>query len=303
MKTSRPTSLLILSLAISINTALAKETASSARVDRHTTQADSISTEGSPTVKMYNPLSINPTPEEDVLFGKKIWHRMQLQEKANRGFFAPDREITKWIVEGVKDGKIIPYKDEAFEQPMTQAEFTENLKLPEEDISAEDKQAGFEDGSNWGDKSVASREEGSKKAEHFFPREISTLMLGINYFFDQKRCKIINNDIEFIKIVIPANKFPTGLRKEVAVFKYKDLVAYFNTIPEKAVWKHPSNNRLDLSIPEAFALGKFSTIITKVENSDGHTLEDIHGSPEKALRAAEELKGKLRDDESFLYPL
>ncbi|MEL6539637.1 MAG: gliding motility protein GldN [Bacteroidota bacterium] len=257
---------------------------------------------GGVAVNMYNPHSVNPTPEEDVLFGKKIWRLMDLRNKSNRGFYAPDGEITKWIIEGVQAGDITPYKDEGFEQPMTQTEFMEQLKLPEEDTwTSEEKEEGFADDSgDWGKHSVAKHDD-AKHAEHFLPREVSMLELVVNYFFDKKRCEIVEMDIQSIKLIIPADKFPTGLRRDVAIFRYKDLYDYFSSIPGKAIWKHPTNNRLDLSIPEAFAFGGFTTTIIKVENPDNHSLEDIYGSPKEAIKAARRIEEKFKDDASFLW--
>ncbi|WP_223245688.1 hypothetical protein [Cardinium endosymbiont of Bemisia tabaci] len=55
----------------------------------------------------------------------------------------------------------------------------------------------------------------------------------------------------------------------MATFKYKDVVAYFNTLPfESVCWYNRSNAAENLNWIDAFALRLFSSTVVKVDEGD-----------------------------------
>jgi gliding motility associated protien GldN len=248
----------------------------------------------------FNPNSVGPIPQPYIMFKKRVWREIYLKERQNRPFFTRDKEITKLIIEGVKSGVLTPYTNDSLAIEMPIEQFFENLGLPkEEGLSADEKALGFTDDAGWDNKKAPTsvvREE-----EYFFPNEITTLELMEDVIFDKMSSRLIY-DIQCIKLIIPADKFPTGLRRVVATFKYKDLAAYFDSMPKEAVWVNVKNNAGNIKLTEAFELRKFSSRIVKIENPDDANVDDIYNkTPKSGLIASQQLEEELIELEYFLW--
>ena len=107
-------------------------------------------------------------------------------------------------------------------------------------------------------------------------------------------------DIQSIKLIIPEDKFETGLRRDVAIFKYKDLATYFDE--QGVVWHNVHNRAADIKLTEAFEQRLFSARIVKLENPDDSTIADIYNkNPKDAARASKALEEELLEQEQFLW--
>jgi gliding motility associated protien GldN len=252
----------------------------------------------------YNKNSVNPIPEADILFRRRVWREIYLQERKNKPFFARNREITKFIIQGVKEGTLIPYKDESLTEKMTKEEFLENLRLPkEESLSAQEKALGFTEDNGWEDKKATADKKVAKEkqVDEFFPNEITTLEFMEDIIFNKRESAFIY-DIQTIKLIIPAKKFATGLRKTVGTFKYKDLAAYFDSKPKEAIWVNVKNNAGNKKLTEAIQLRLFDSRIVKMEDPDDRTVEDTSTkTPKGHLYASQKLEEALIELEQFIW--
>jgi gliding motility associated protien GldN len=255
----------------------------------------------------YNQYSVHPIPQPHILFRKKIWREIYLKEPKNKPFFAKGQEITKFIVEGIKEGAIIPYSDETFTRPMTKEQFLEQISLPKEggEVSAEEKALGLTTDDLWGDKGATRKETSIKEdgfaGEFFMAHELTILEIMEELIFNKVSATFIH-DVQAVTLVIPAEKFPTGLRRIVATLKYKDLVAYFGSKPKEAVWVNVKNNAANMPFAEAIELRLFDSRIVKVENPDNLTLEDTYNKlPNEHLYAAQEIEEQLMELDQFLW--
>ncbi|WP_238541596.1 type IX secretion system ring subunit PorN/GldN [Candidatus Amoebophilus asiaticus] len=268
------------------------------------TKVDEVQTQEDNPYLQYNENSVIPISEADILFRRRIWREIYLKERKNKPFFARNREITKFIIQGVKEGILIPYKDESLNEKMTKEQFLENLSLPkEEDLSAQEKALGFTEDNGWGDKKAPADKKAvkDKHVDEFLPNEITTLELMEDIIFHKRESTFIY-DIQTIKLIIPAEKFPTGLRKTVGTFKYKDLAAYFDSKPKEALWVNVKNNAGNKKLTDAIQLRLFDSRIVKVEDPDDRTVEDIYSkTPKDHLYASQKLEEDLIELEQFIW--
>lgn len=267
----------------------------------------------------YNPNSVFPVHADDVMYKKRVWRRMDLKEKQNKPFFAFNNEITKIIIDAVRAGELYPYTSDSLDQRMEKATFLENMKLPEEGggLTEEEKALGFTEddgwGGGWGDDDAAGGDpaagagSGSGSGgdsfadDSFLPNEVSILEIMEDIIFDKKRSRLYY-DIQSIKLIIPANKFETGLFRVVGVFRYKDLVELFQSMPEKAIWFNPWNSQEHRNLADAFTLRLFNARITKVENPDDQYIVDIYNqSPRQGLMASQWMEDEIVKYEHDLW--
>lgn len=269
----------------------------------------------------YNENSVRPIRESDILLKKRVWRRIDLKEKQNKPFFAYNNEISKILIEAVKAGVLTPYANDSLQTRMSREDFLENLQMPDMGggLTEEEKAMGFGqennsgwDTSGWGNNSssgttnnkagdsTAASTSGSSATE-FLPRQITTLELMEDMVFDKRRSRLYW-DIQAVKLVIPASQFETGLLREVATFKYKDIEQLFRSMPGEAIWFNPQNSAGHLNLADAFTLRLFSGRIIKVSNPDDSFLIDIYNrSPKDGLMASQWIEMQLLEMEHELW--
>jgi gliding motility associated protien GldN len=256
----------------------------------------------------YNPNSVYAIPESEIMYRRRLWRRMDLNEKMNEPFFAFGNEITKVIIDAVNDGRLFPYENDSLKTRMTKEEFLENLKLPQygvTELTDEERAMGFtDDNDGWGDWGDDTADAGADDSRdfYFFPRQVSVLEVMEDFIFDKRRSRAYW-DIQAINLIIPAKEFPeTGLQRRVASFRYKDLEQLFRSMPQEAVWFNYQNQKANLNLADAFLLRLFSANIVKYWNPQNQDLVDIYKKhPREALLAAKWVENELLEFEHNLW--
>ena len=79
----------------------------------------------------YNPYSVRPVHESDVMYKKTIVRAVDLREKQNLPMFSTHKEITKIIIEAVKKGELKPYTSDSLDQgrSYTKEEFQKKITM------------------------------------------------------------------------------------------------------------------------------------------------------------------------------
>ena len=269
----------------------------------------------------YNENSVRPIRESDILLKKRVWRRIDLKEKQNKPFFAYNNEISKILIEAVKAGVLTPYANDSLKTRMSREDFIANLEMPnvgggltEEEKAmgfGQENNSGWDTNSGWGDTGNKKNATGNKAgaaaapvtpaANEFLPRQITVLELMEDMIFDKRRSRLYW-DIQAVKLVIPATQFETGLLREVAVFKYKDVEALFRSMPGEAIWFNPHNSAAHMNLADAFTLRLFGGRIIKVANPDDSMLIDIYNrSPKDGLMASQWIEMQLLEMEHELW--
>ncbi|MBC7920021.1 MAG: gliding motility protein GldN [Ferruginibacter sp.] len=249
----------------------------------------------------YNPNSVRPIHESDIMFKRTVWRRMDLNEKQNKPFFALNSEITRVIINAAKAGLLQPYTKDSLTEKMTLEKFNENLKTPTAapELDATEKAvAATEDAWSTPTGSAPGAPVAAVGYE-FLPQELKTLEIKEDLIFDKQRSRQYW-DIQSITIVIPGEKFESGLDKAVASFKYKDLVKIFRNDP-KAIYFNTQNNREHKNLADAFDLRLHHARIIKVSNADDAFLSDIYEGGRQGLLASEQLEQQLMEFEHNLW--
>jgi len=66
--------------------------------------------------------SIYSVSNEDKMYRMTIWRRVYMKEKINQSFFARNREISRLLIDAVRDGLLIPYVNDSLDRRMTKEE-------------------------------------------------------------------------------------------------------------------------------------------------------------------------------------
>jgi gliding motility associated protien GldN len=260
-----------------------------------------------PDTRGYNPNSVRPIHESDILFKRTLWRQVDLNEKQNRPFMAVNNEITKVIFDAVKSGKVTPYTTDSLDTKLAISDFMRRLQdqnvLP---IDTSQRIREIKDDSfltkkekNDQIKQVLQSGGGTvdKRYADFTQMEIKEDMI-----FDKQRSRMYY-DIQAITIFLPGTNnqgVGGGVDVRVASFKFKDLVKYFRNTPA-AIWFNEQNNREHKNLADAFELRLFSSIIYKISNPRDASLETVYNGKRQGLVAAQQLEHKLMEYEHNLW--
>lgn len=274
------------------------------------------------TNDQYNPNSVDPIPKYEQLFKRRVWMRIDLKEKQNKGFFAKNGELTKLILDAVKSGELNTiYKNDSLTSTMTKDTFLKRLVATEADpldswdVDAEyyeDDQVMYNGNAYTSlyDENAGVAPEGAPdswevdetagKDDIYFPNQISVLKMMEDRIFDKRRSRLYY-DIQAIKIIVPGTETLNGVDNEVAIFSYKDLMRVFRNHPKEAVWFNRQNTAQNKNFADAFILRLFHGVLVKVENPDNLEIGDIYTTRKEGVMASEWLDMELMEKEHNLW--
>jgi hypothetical protein len=274
-----------------------------------------------------NPDSVRPIDESNVMWKKRLWRRMDLNEKQNQPFFSKGNEITKYLMEWVQSGVLQPYKNDSLKTKMTKEDFLKNLVVEasagNDALSDAEKAAGFgtestggataggDDG--WGDPKPKTPATGGTAANDgfsnpkpvsvggdlYFAKELSVLEIREDAIFDKQRSRLYF-DIQSITIIIPANRTAAGFDKTVASFKYKDLDKLFRSNPN-CVYYNEQNEAQHKNMADAFDLRLQHARLIKIGNSKDDDLDTVYGGTKQGLLMSQQEEYKLMEMEHNLW--
>ena len=268
-----------------------------------------------PNTSGYNPNSVRPIHESDIMYRRTIWRDVDLNEKQNQPMMAQNNEIVRLINDAVMAGLLTPYDRDSLHTKITKEEFLKRMVDPNcqpantDELEAQrnefrqQKRDGFitQDELNARLKEIDQRA-ATGGCENLPIRDFTLLEIKEDMIFDKKRSRMYY-DIQAITIYLPAEN-KNNVKKvnlPLASFRYKDLEQYFRKNPN-AIWFNEQNNREHKNLADAFELRLFSSIITKISNPKDNDLSDIYA--DKTVRptmAAQQLEYKLMEFEHNLW--
>lgn len=252
----------------------------------------------------YNPLSRRPVHLSDQMYRKTVWRKMDMREKQNKPFFSSGRELSKILIDAVKQGKLTPYTSDSVNRPMDLEAFDKRIMVPGADTEEEDD--GFGDDAwggdtgdaGWGD--VVAEEE-VEISPYYIENQLYVYEIKEDMIFDKQRSRMYY-DILSIGMYVPADNADNvkGIEEPIAFFRYVDLLEVFESDP-RAFWYNPQNDAAHRNMADAFDLRLFSSYIIRVSNPDDAYLEDIYGTPEKGIVASYKTMYELLEFEHNLW--
>jgi len=281
-----------------------------------------------------NPNSTLNIPKYEQFYKKRVWRRMDLREKQNQSFFAFNNEITKILTMAVDKGVLQSYMNDSLKTPMPIEMYNKNMTLPDFEDDGGDDGGGDDWGGDagWGDEDGGGdsgdgfgEDSGDGFGEdggdgdgfgdgdgglvldtRFQANEITILEIMEDVIFDKRR-SLVKYDVQSVAMIIPGDKFETGVQKTVAYFKYKDLEALFRSLPTdklpiEAIWFNRQNSAEHRNLADAFKLRLFSARLIKVENPRDDYIADIYSrDPKEGIMASQWLEMELMEKEHNLW--
>lgn len=258
--------------------------------------------------------SYRPIPNSDIMFRKTITRAIDLREKQNKPMFSEGKEISRVILDAVKRGELVAYRNDSLTTTFTGAEVTSNMSYAEASagLSEEEKAAGFteDSGDDWGapakkgakGKSTAKAKPAAPPSYEYRYKDLYQMELKEDMIFDKKRSRMYH-DIKTITLLVPStlSSNAAGIEKPIGTFKYSDLVKVFRNNPDKAIWFNSQNDAQHKNLADAFELWLFNSYIVKVSNPNDARLDEIYGGPQQGILASQQAASDLIEYEYNLW--
>jgi gliding motility associated protien GldN len=141
-----------------------------------------------------------------------------------------------------------------------------------------------------------------KTTDEYRAKDIYQMELTEEMIFDKKRSRMYHQ-IKTISLKLPSTlkENVSGLEKNVASFKYADLVKVFRNNPQTAIWFNAQNDAQHKNLADAFELWLFNSYITKVSNPAGDDLASTYGGEREGLLASQQIAADLVEYEYNLW--
>lgn len=217
---------------------------------------------------------VKPEVDEDqVMFQKTIWRRMDLKEKQNSSFFSINGEISTLLIQAVEEGLLTPYKSDSCINIMDDLTYRDNTSVESASASFG---GGFDSGGfgSFDDPGAGGgqEEETEAKRDNIPARIFDKLYIREDLIFDRNRSRMYQY-IRSLSLAIPRDAGslynPAGFEKRVAHFKYDEVVALFRgPYADRAIYYNNSNPGQHINMSDAFELRLFNAPIIKVSNSE-----------------------------------
>lgn len=228
----------------------------------------------------FNPNSVRPIHSSDIMYKKTVMRAIDLREKQNKSLFALNKEVTRIIMDAVKEGKLKAYSSDSLDlgKLLTKEEFMEKTKIPSETPELTPEEIEFQK-SQAQDNVFGGNATPVNTVNFYSPTQLYQMELIEDFLFDKQRSRVYY-DIQSITMKIPAEFNVKGYEQPIATFKYKDLVEVFKKDP-RALWFNPENDQEHRNMADAFDLRLFSSYIIKVSNPDNFMIQDIYSESAK----------------------
>ncbi|MFN6944869.1 MAG: gliding motility protein GldN [Cytophagaceae bacterium] len=243
--------------------------------------------------------SKRPPNESHIMYKKTIIRAVDLREKQNKPMFSQNREITKILIDGVKEGIISAYKNDSLnpDQKLSYQDLREKTIIPssEPEYSEEEKEIMLE----MGDSTFLH----TAGPEYYFPSDLYQIEIQEVLLFDKQK-SVSKSEIISITIFIPSDHPMNvkGILEPVASFDYKELVEKLFKDNQDAIWFNPQNEAQNKNLADAFELRLFNSYIVRVSNPKGAYLVDMYGGDQKkGIKAAIWAKHELLEAEQNLW--
>lgn len=249
-----------------------------------------------------------------IMFERQVWRRMDLKERQNRPLYSKNAELSRLLIDAVREGLIKPYRSDSCINLLADDEFEAAVSIERQQDAFGGGGGGFDSfggggfGGGFGDTQTstepAPEQESTKEYDPIPPDLFSVAYLREDVIFDRNRSRMLWY-IRAISIALPAGDLtwnPAGFEKKVAHFKYQDVVDLFRgPYAEKAIWFNNQNQAQHRNIADAFELRLFRAPIVKVSNAQNLDVRQLTTEIFDAVLLSQELENNLMEYESELW--
>ena len=183
--------------------------------------------------------------KNQYMYSKEVTRAIDLREKQNEPLMATGNELTKFLIEATKEGRLTAYSSDSLrtQDKLTINTFLDNITLYVNEVEEDcfcDEFCDCDDSSS------------TSSTEYYFPRDLYQVEITEDVLFDKKQSTMVIQT-KSLALFIPADHPDNmrGIQELVAVYDFDELKTLWNSTPE-AVWINPHNDQEYKNLSDAF---------------------------------------------------
>ena len=219
-----------------------------------------------------------PFPKEDkntVKFYKRLWREINTTDSENRIFAIPGETLIQFIMDGLKNGKLIAYDDDGFKKKLTYKQVMGRFK-DSSIVSIIDSQ-----GEVQGTRTVANE---------FNPDSVTKFEIKEDIFFDKVRGRVVTQIIGIGPL--KKNKTTTG----VDIGDTHPFYLNFNQCRRLFAAKEvvdPQRDIYNISFDDIFIQRAFKSLIIKESNPANARIKDKYPDKERQIKESNRIEREI----------
>ena len=227
-----------------------------------------------------------PFPEENVNNIKKykrLWRIIDITDSANRIFAVPGETLMAAIMDAIKSGRLVAYKDDEFKKQIT---YEKAIGAFKDSVTIND----FDD-------------DGNVKGSHtvmneFVPDSVTKFEIKEDIYFDKVRGRVVTEIISFAPV--KSNKNSQG----VFIGYTHPFYLYFKQLRKLLAAREVTDLPRDISnisYDDMFISRNFHSRIIKEASPSGLKIEDKFKTEEEQIKESERIEQEIRNFKKGLF--
>ena len=218
-----------------------------------------------------------PFPKNDknsAKFYKRIWREIRTTDSENKIFSMPNETLIEFLMEGIKNGKVIAYADEGFKKKLTykqvRASFTDSATISIQDTTGE----------------ISTK----RAFVDFNPDSVTKFEIKEDIFFDKVRGRVITEIIGLGPVKIQktsTGEYVSDMHPFYLNFKQcRALLAAREVVD-------PQRDIYNISFDDIFIQRAFKSTIIKESNPADLKIRDKYSDRERQIKEANRIEREI----------
>ena len=235
------------------------------------------------TLRGAKPFALPATTINNIKKYKRIWRQIDLSDSLNAIFKIPDEELMKLLVDAVKTGKLVAYKDEEFKKAYTYNEMMKQF-IRDVDVPTTD---------SLGNQTVV------RSRTEFKPGQVKKYELKEDLYFDKVHGKLITEIITFAPVTPVLTSTGEDAGTETHPF-YLNFIQLRKLLASREVTdlKRDISN---MSYDDLLITGNFHSQIIKEANPADKSIKDSYPDPADQLKESKRIEQEIRNYQRNLW--
>ena len=235
------------------------------------------------TLRGAKPFALPTTSINNIKKYKRIWRQIDLGDSVNAIFKIPDEELMRILVDAIKAGKIIAYKDDEFKKAYTYNEMMKQF-IRSVDIATTD---------SLGNQTIV------KSKTEFKPGQVKKYEIKEDLYFDKVHGKLITEIISFAPVTPVLTSTGDDAGTETHPFYLN-----FNQLRKLMAGREVTDLKRDISnmsYDDLFITGNFHSMIIKEANPSDKSIKDMFADPADQLKESKRIEQEIRNYQKSLW--
>lgn len=229
-------------------------------------------------LKGAKPFPFPPDDLNNVKLYKRLWREINTTDSENRIFSMPGETLIQFLLDGIKNGKLIAYSDESCKKKMTYAKAVAAIRPDSANITLIDTATGEITGYK-------------RQKQDFNPDSVTKFEIKEDIYFDKTRGRLVTKIIT----ICPLKKNVTSTGQDIGDSHpfYINFKQARQLLAAKEV-SDPQRDIENISFDDIFLQRAFKSLIVKEYNPAGTRIKDKYPDRARQIKESNRIEREIQ---------